>query len=149
MKRQKEVHMRMVDWVLTPHTVVAVWDLTACIVNFQKCLQFQGTIFSMGSVKTTLSLVSLLTWVCTPSLINLLHLTNYKITLDSVGKGTYISVFVCDQVKMLFTISKPFWKISLKLSWRIFISTASLLSPDLHIGVQKMLTVPESLLKTG
>lgn len=104
---------------------------------------------SMGSVKTALPLVSLLTLVCTPSLIYLLYLTNYLITLHSLGKGTYTSAFACDQVKMLFTISKPFWKISLKLSRRIFISTASLLSPDLHTGVQKMLTVLESLLKTG
>lgn len=94
----------------------------------------------MGTVKTTLTLM------CTHFLINLLYLTNYQITVDSVGKGThiYIYAFVCDQVKMLFTISEPFWKISLKPSWSIFISTAALLSPDLsHWGSENAYSTGE------
>lgn len=46
MKRQKEIHRMMVDWLPTAHTVVAGWDLTAGTVNLHKSIQFQGTSLS-------------------------------------------------------------------------------------------------------
>jgi len=55
----------------------------------------------------------------------------------------------CDNVIYLLACPSGKSHSSCKLVWRIFISIASLLSLDLHTGFQKMLTVLDSLLKTG